>query len=262
MLYYNISNPNEGIAVRDMPVALDPLELYARGIDGSDFVATVGRHLQGLPDLGGRLLDVGAGAGQLTSCLVPWIIDWTALEPDAGMRSRLRALPQPPTSVLANGWEDHDARAPDYDCVLASNIAAPLAEPKRFLEWCRGHARRTVIWVVPAQHGPRGLCLAGCLPAQWHGEDETPGVRIVMSALAEEDSPQESRLISWTFSLMVDDLEEIAHYLAERLHWAPDDVRRPCLLHRLRQQARSQGGRFILDVPRISAVLVWRMTYV
>ena len=232
--------------------------MYARGIDGSDFVVNVGRELQALPDLSGRLLDVGAGAGQLGASLLPWIFDWTAIEPDARMRRRLLALPEPPTQIIETGWEALSHSVDKYDCVLASNIAAPLTEPSKFLEWCRWRARRLVIWVVPAQHGPRGLCLAGCLPAQWHGEDETPGVQLVMSALGKENSPLECRIIPWTFSLTVDNVDEISTYLADRLFWAPDDARRPCLLHRLRQQARPIGGRFVLEVPRVSAILIWR----
>jgi len=237
---------------------LDPLDLYARGIDGSNFVGTVGLELQGLRGLGGRLLDVGAGAGQLGSSLLPWIIDWTALEPDAGMRRRLSALAQPPQRILATGWEDFGDPVREYDCVLASNVSAPLVEPRRFLQWCRRRARRIVIWVVPAQHGPRGLCLAGCLPTQWHGEDETPGVQLVTSALKEEDSPHESRMIPWSFSLQVDDLGGIASYMADRLLWPSTDIRRPLLLDRLHQQARTVGGRFVLEVPKVSAILIWR----
>ena len=51
-----------------------------------------------------------------------------------------------------------------HDTVLAATMPALFDDPERFLARCRDWARRTVIWVVPAHAGPRGLCFAGCLP--------------------------------------------------------------------------------------------------
>jgi len=42
---------------------------------------------------------------------------------------------------------------------------------------------------APSFGGPRGLCFAGCLPPQWHREDETPGIDIVMRGLAPSSRP-------------------------------------------------------------------------
>jgi len=63
---------------------LDPLDLYARGIDGSNFVGTVGLELQGLPGLG-----------------CPARFDWSSVEvslgsPFAGYRDDPRAGGEPP----------------------------------------------------------------------------------------------------------------------------------------------------------------------
>ena len=88
-----------------------------------------------------------------------------------------------------------------------------------FSQRCLAWARRTVIWVVPAQHGPRGMCFAGCLPAAWHGEDETPGVDIVLRGLAPSARPHAIAVAEWTFSGIVADVEALAIYLADRLGW-------------------------------------------
>ena len=63
--------------------------------------------------------------------------------------------------IIASGWDAADVRIGGHDTVLAANIAAPLQEPNAFLLRCLAWVRRTVIWVVPAQHGPRGMCFAG-----------------------------------------------------------------------------------------------------
>ena len=116
-------------------------------------------------------------------------------------------------------------------------------------------ARRTVIWVVPAQHGTRGMCFAGCLPASWHGEDETPGVDVVLRALAPSSQPHSVAVGEWTFSGIVADVAELANYLADRLGWP--DSRRPDMSAHLARQAKPDAGGYRLDIPRRSAVLVW-----
>ena len=68
-------------------------------------------------------------------------------------------------------------------------MPALFDHPEAFLARCLGWARQSVVWVVPAHAGPRGLCFAGCLPREWHGEDETPGIDIVMAELAPPSRP-------------------------------------------------------------------------
>jgi hypothetical protein len=233
---------------------IDPIELYAAGIDTSDYVARVAPLVrQGVGETG-DLLDVGAGGGQLGYALRTPGRRWTAIEPSARMRARLACFDDPPRAI-AGGWDAADVPAGGHDTVLAANIAAPLQEPNAFLLHCLAWARRTVIWVVPAQHGPRGMCFAGCLPAAWHGEDETPGVDVVLRALAPSARPRSIAVVEWTFSGIVAEVEQLANYLADRLGW-PQSRRADMRAH-LARQARPDAGGYRLDIPRESAVLVW-----
>jgi hypothetical protein len=172
------------------------------------------------------------------------------------MRARLARFANAP-KLIASGWENAAVQDGDHDTVLGANIPAPLQQSGQFLARCRAWSRRNVVWVVPAQPGPRGLCLAGCLPATWHGEDETPGVDIVLSALPRAQHPHSIELVEWTFSAVVPDLEWIAVYLADRLGWAANDARRAQLLAHLAMQAKPDANGHRLDVFRKSAVLVW-----
>jgi SAM-dependent methyltransferase len=235
---------------------IDPLELYASAIDTSDYVARVAplvRHL--VPSIG-QLLDVGAGGGQLGAALQERPFPWTAIEPSPAMRARLARLHTPP-QIVPSGWRDADIAAGAHATVLAATMPALFDAPEKFLEQCRCWAWRTVVWIVPAHAGPRGLCFAGCLPTAWHGEDETPGLDIVLGGLAPASRPQKIAFTNWTFSGVVKDLPRLSTYLADRLGWSATDARRAELARHLAQQAKPDAAGARLDIPRKSAVLVW-----
>jgi SAM-dependent methyltransferase len=236
---------------------LDPLELYAAGIDGSDYVAKLALLLRAAVSRIGDLLDIGAGGGQLGQAIRNPSASWIAVEPAAAMQQRLRTLIPPPRLIEAD-WRRADLPPACADTVLAANMPAPLTDAAEFLARCRYWARRSVVWVVPAQNGPRGLCLAGCLPRTWHGEDETPGVEIVLRGLPPRDRPAIAARADWTFSVVTPDLARLSAYLADRLHWPPDDPRRPEIHDHLAAQAVPVDGGLRLSVPRASALLVWR----
>jgi len=236
---------------------IDPLELYAAAIDTSDYVARIAPQVRRLvPDVG-RLLDVGAGGGQLGAALQDRAFPWTAIEPSPTMRARLARLHVPP-HVVPSAWETADVAASVHDTVLAATMPALFEDPERFLAHCRIWARRTVVWVVPAHAGPRGLCFAGCLPSQWHREDETPGLDIVMRGLGPASRPDTMVFANWTFSGVVQDLPRLSAYLADRLGWSPSDDRRAALAAHLSAKALPDAAGVRLDIPRKSAVLVWR----
>ena len=204
----------------------------------------------------GALLDVGAGGGQLGAALVGQDRPWTAIEPSATMRARLVRLQHPPQLVVA-GWEAAKVDAGRHDTVLAATMPAFFDQPELFLARCRSWARRAVVWIVPAHAGPRGLCFAGCLPSVWHGEDETPGIDIVLRGLSSDERPREMAFVDWTFSGLVPDLAELANYLADRLAWPVSDDRRRQMASHLAAQATRESAGFRLSISRKSAVLVW-----
>jgi hypothetical protein len=234
---------------------IDPLTLYAAAIDTSDYVARVAPLVRArVPDIG-DLLDVGAGGGQLGSALRDSRRQWTAIEPAASMRARLAALDRPPR-VLASGWQAADPGLA-HDTVLAATMPAFLETPGIFLARCRAWTRRAVVWVVPAQAGPRGLCMAGCLPSAWHGEDETPGVDIVLKELPSSEQPDDIAFADWTFTAVVPDIAALATYLADRLRWPAADGRRPQMAAHLAAQAKCGPSDDRLEITRKSAILVW-----
>ena len=235
---------------------LDPLELYASAIDTSDYVSRVSPQVCRLvPDIG-KLLDVGAGGGQLGAALQDRSLPWSAIEPSPAMRARLARLHVPP-HVVASPWNEAWIARQSHDTVLAATMPAFFDHTEAFLARCRDWARRAVVWVVPAQAGPRGLCFAGCLPNEWHREDETPGIELVLKNLASR--PDEIAFVDWTFSGVVQNLPRLASYLADRLGWPPTDERRPRLLAHLAAQAKPDAAGLRLDIARKSAVLVWRV---
>ncbi|WCS26707.1 hypothetical protein LOK46_07735 [Methylobacterium sp. NMS14P] len=239
------------------PTGIDPLELYAAGIDASDYVARVAPLVRAaVPEIG-DLLDIGAGGGQLGRALRDREAVWAAIEPAPTMQDRLRAV-APPPRLYEIGWREADLPEACADTVLAANMPAPLTEAAAFLVRCRRWARRSVVWVVPAQNGPRGLCLAGCLPREWHGEDETPGVDLVLANLPRADQPAIAARTDWTFSAIVPDLVRLSSYLADRLSWSRTDTRRLALADHLSAQAVPVAGGHRLSVPRASTILVWR----
>jgi hypothetical protein len=240
----------------DRSVEIDALELYASAIDASDYVARVAPLVRRrVPDVG-ELLDVGAGGGQLGAALRDPALPGSAVEPSPTMQRRLRRLPDPPRLVTA-GWQD--AAVPDgaHDTVLAATMPAFFDHPEIFLARCRAWARSAVVWVVPAHRGPKGMCFAGCLPMEWHREDETPGIDIVMRGLPSHSRPQWAEFVDWTFTGIVPDLRRLAAWQADRLGWVPDDERRARLLAHLSLQATPVAGGFRLDIARRTAVLVW-----
>ena len=236
--------------------AIDPLELYASAIDTSDYVGRVAPVVRRLVPEIGELLDVGAGGGQLGAALQDRAFPWTAIEPWPAMRARLARLHRPPR-IVASGWQEADVAAATHDTVLAATMPALFDQPAQFLARCRKWARRTVVWVVPAHDGPRGLCFAGCLPSRWHGEDETPGIDVTLAGLAPAERPHEIAFVDWTFSGVVKDLPELSAYLADRLGWPAADERRPQLTAHLAAQATPDAAGLRLNIARKSAVLVW-----
>jgi hypothetical protein len=234
----------------------DAIELYAAAIDTSDFVERVAPAIRRNVPAIGRLLDIGAGGGQLGNALRDSKLRWTAVEPSVKMRLRLERYSQKP-DIFAARWEETDIAPRTYDTVLAANLPSFFQQAETFLDYCLSLARNSVVWVVPAQHGPHGLIFAGCLPAAWHCEDETPGIVKALQCLPLHRHPPIIAYAEWTFSAIVSELGELATYLADRLGWPETDCRREELARHLTVQAKPDVAGLRLDIPRKSAVLVW-----
>jgi hypothetical protein len=229
---------------------------YARALDRSDYGAAIAGALRGeAPE---SLLDIGAGAGHPVAPWLPADARWTALEPNRYLRARLgrlRRTTRPNLRPMNGRWESLPGLglAPQ-GWAFAANIGATLTAPRTLLAGMRGLARRRVVWVVPAQHGPRRWCLAGALPADLHGEDETPAIRQVLAALGPE-APDEVRLAPWTFRASFASLDAAAAYCAAQVALPPAACRAA-----LADTARPlPGGGVELAAPKVSALLIWNL---
>jgi hypothetical protein len=243
---------------RPIDEALDPLALYASAIDGSDYVERVAPLARRLVPEIGNLVDIGAGGGQLGAALLAPGRRWTAIEPSPTMQRRLAARATPP-QIIPHGWDDDVVACEPADTVLAATMPGYFGDPQAFLARCQRWATRHVVWVVAAQKAPKGLILAACLPREWHREDETPGIDLVMPRLG-TDLPHRMDAVDWTFSLALPDLPAFAAFQADRLGWPPDDPRRPQLFDHLHKQAEPTPAGLRLSCHRRSAILVWDLS--
>lgn len=244
-------------AVQPHPSSLDPLALYASAIDTSDYAARLAPLIRNLASDIGDLVDIGAGGGQLGAALLGKGRRWITIEPAPVMQARLAAKPERP-EIIPFGWDDERIACEPADTVLAATMPGYFHDPRAFLARCRQWARRQIIWVVPAQAAPKGLILAACLPRDWHREDETPGIDLVLPKLG-SDLPDRSDVTDWTFSLELPDLAAFATFQADRLGWMPDDPRRPELFDHLHKQAVPTPAGLRLSCHRRSAILVWNL---
>jgi hypothetical protein len=237
---------------RPAPGTCDHIEIYAAAIDTSDYAEPLAAAVRRSVPSVGDLLDIGAGGGQLGGELRVFGRRWTAVEPNPNMQARLARLDQPPR-VIRCGWEAAELSTNGHDTVLAASIAAPLEVPDAFLTRCLAWTRRAVVWIVPAQRGPRGVVFAGRLPAEWHGEDETPGIE----RLPADRQPRVVTATERTFSGVFADLDRLASYIADRLGWAQPDLRWPHMTAHLKSRAKPHPAGYLPEIPGKSAVLVW-----
>ncbi len=229
---------------------------YAACLDRSDYAATVGRALRKALAPVTSLVDIGAGSGVLGRTMLQPGARWTAIEPSAHMRGRLARGPgliRP--HLIDAGWEELPALS-RHDVVLCANIPGPTDRPRALLDVCRGLASRAVAWVVPAQAGPRGPCLAGLLPPDVHGEDETPGVDLTLAAL---DRLPDRRLdIDWTFRALFPDRAAARRYFTD--HYGDRLGDAAAIDAALAPHLKPAAGGLMAELGKRSAILIWTVS--
>ena len=146
--------------------------------------------------------------------------DGTAVEPNRYLRARLGRLSRtthPGLRPVAATWEAMAGLGlPPHEVSLAANIGGPFSAPRDLLAAMRALTTRAVAWIVPAQRGPRRWCLAGALPPELHGEEERPGVSLVLEALGPAAGPDRQALFPWTFRARFADAEAAEVAVIER----------------------------------------------
>lgn len=233
---------------------------YARALDRSDYGAAVETALGGAAPA--SLLDIGAGAGHPVASWLPARSMWTALEPNRYLRARLGRLGADegrPLRALDATWQDlPQLGLPRHDWAWAANIGATLTHPRALLAMMRGLARQRVVWLVPAQRGPRSWCLAGALPAALHGESERPGVEVVLDGLGAGQAPHAMVHLPWQFRAAFPSLDAAITHCTERLALTPDAPCRAAIAEHLAATAEALPcGSVELVAPKHAALLIW-----
>ena len=221
---------------------------YAGALDRSDYGAAVAHAMVGAaPE---SLLDIGAGAGHSVAPWLPHVSRWTAIEPNRYLRARLGRLPHAVTAMNAR-WEALPT-LPHHAWAWAANIGATQTHPRELLHCMRGLARERVVWLVPAQVGPRRWCLSGALPASLHGEDERPAVESILAAL--DDPPQRVLTAPWTFRARFDGLAGAVDHCAALIGASQRDA---IAQHLTATAVALPCGGVELVAPKLSAILIW-----
>jgi hypothetical protein len=239
-----------------------PARFYATALDRSDYGGAVARALG--PVAPESLLDIGAGAGHPVAPWLPRTSRWTAIEPNRYLRARLGRLArreQRPLTVRDATWEALPALdLPRHAWAWAANIGATQTHPHALLRRMRGLARERVVWLVPAQRGPRRWCLAGALPARLHGESERPGVEHVLDALGPSEAPDRVLSAAWTFRARFADMASAVAHCCTQLALPDDAACREAVAEVLNHTAaRLPCGGVELAAPKLSALLIWEL---
>ena len=148
-----------------------------------------------------------AAASSARRCGDP-ALPWTAIEPSRDHARAASAASSRRRACIATGWEAADvpARRPRHragrDHAAPSSIIPKPSSPRCLAG--RGAPSSGSCRRMP----DRAACASPAVcPREWHGEDETPGIDIVMRGLAPSSRPHHVAFADWTFSGVVTDLD-------------------------------------------------------
>lgn len=235
---------------------------YSEHLAASNYVERVGGRL--LAELGPQqdLLDIGAGSGILGRHLLAPGAQWTAVEPNAYMRGCIQRLAAQAPSVELNLhnslWQDlGKLDLVPADTLLCANIPVADGQAETFLQQIRPLAKRTLVWNLPAQEGPRTYCLSGFLPAQLHRSDMTPGYQLTLDELSPGAQPNHILFTDWAFSTLFATPEAALMHFREKLG-ALDGAALGLLERHLQDHLQATPGGWLASAPKRAASLIWQ----
>ncbi len=233
--------------------------LYVEAMRLSDYEGKVGLALFELRREGDSILEVGAGDGGLSQHLWPARGAYVAVEIDVEMVELLRRRLANRAGGLASKVLEGDWRKMDWgalgpvDTGFAANTAGLVEGAVELWQRFRMVCRERIIWVVPAQRGPRSWCLSGLFPADVHGLSERPGVEIALEALASVAPEPQLRSFDWSFRQRFASPEAARRFVADKLEGVEAERWWPILEGNLKQDELG----WIASAPKRSALLVW-----
>ncbi|WP_430009778.1 hypothetical protein [Methylophaga lonarensis] len=234
---------------------------YLKGIEQSDYAEKLGNTLLELVGKQAQLLDIGAGAGTVSRRILENNAQWTAIEPNAFLADYLTAHQSIwpfQLNVIQQSWQQ---TASDdlavHDASLAANTSGPLSETRDFWHWQRQQTKRLMIWIVPAQSGPRGKCLSGFLPASLHGEVMGSPIHEILDALGDDCQPNQLVTVDWTFQQSFADFHSADSYFQQVFNPAADPEKASALTAYLTSKLQPDGDALLAKAAKKSAVLIW-----
>jgi len=239
---------------------------FARCQRRSDGITTIAAAITAVVGPQSDLLDIGAGTGALGTALLAPEARYRAIEPSAEMVRRLSRLRRQrvrdiSVEVLAAPWQQvlPEPRL-QADSVLAANIPGLVEGAAALWPVLRAQARRHLMWVVPAQAGPRTWCCAGFLPPHLHGLEGSglvPGVDQTLTALT-GCAPTPQRLdVAWTWRAAFPSRRAAVRWFAPRIAQPDDPDQQRTLVQWCDQRLRRSGSLWIAEAPKRSAILIW-----
>lgn len=238
-------------------------QFYLNGMSQSDYAQRVGGRLRELIGLQRELLDVGAGGGTMGLPLLAPKAHWTAIEPNQFLANHLRehaGLWPYQLRVMQARWQQLsiDSITP-HESSLAANTCGPVSDTRQFWHWLRARTRNVMAWVLPAQNGPRGICLAGFLPSELHGEASQPAHENVLLQLGNDLRPHHVDYVDWTFHYRFTNRESAEQYFQQRFHAPAGSQRARTLSVHLDNHLIHTVNGCWASAPKRSACFIWNL---
>lgn len=211
------------------------------------------------------VLDIGAGGGSVTRHCLAAGARWCAVEPNPTMGEALAAqIPELAVRGIrlehhATNWQDMpgELRA---DTVFAFNLGDNHHAADALFDALSRRAAREMVWIVPAQAAPASFCLAGFLPAEFHGKAATsrqPAIERALEQLGTSRQPACIDYVDWQCRFNFTTRRDAAQHFFERLDFPADSAQGRALSAYLDRTLHPAADGWPTVCAKRSAVVRW-----
>lgn len=233
--------------------------LYLDMIAESDYAEKIA---PGVGMTTGSVLDIGAGAGDITRRCLAGPARWIAVEPNPEMRRVLASLQAPleiksiQLEILPLQWQSLPSEVV-ADTAFAFNVGATHHQADALFEAMLGRQIKTMVWVVPAQNAPSSFCLAGYLPPEIHGESERPAYLNTLAQLGSKRKPHDIEFVDWECRYTFSSKETLLSHFRERLAIQRGSNEARNLENHVLEKIETSGAGLQVCCSKRSAVMRW-----
>jgi hypothetical protein len=233
-------------------------EQYNSSMRLSGYEPILGTALAKLSLANDSIFEVGPGDGGLSRYLWPLQGRYQAVEIDPHMvrtiRERLITYPKIDSNVIEGDWESIDWQTIGaVDTGFAANTYGLTDGAANLWEKFRSTCRKRIIWIVPAQKGPRSWCLSGIFPPEIHGLSEKPGVETTLAELEHGAPIPGIQYFDWKFHQRFLSPEAAENFISDKMEGINPSLWTPIL----RENLQPYDGEWIATAPKRSAMLIW-----